>query len=84
VGKKEFLQKKIERLERYAKFYLNILLAILSGIVGSVYALLTNKAHENILILAVLGAVVVIFIVLKIQAIDLQEDELLKELEKEE
>jgi len=83
LGKKEVLQKQIERLERYAKFYLNILLAILSGIVGSIYAILVGKSNKEVLILAILGAVAVIFIVLKIRTIDIQEDELLKELEKE-
>jgi len=43
MGKKEKYQKEIERLERYAKFYLNMLLAILSGIVWSIYAILEKR-----------------------------------------
>jgi len=83
MGVKEKLQKEIDRLERYARFYLSMLLAILSGIVWSIYAILENKANNNVIILAVIGIISAIFIVLKIKTIDIQEDELLNKLEKE-
>ena len=84
MGKKEKLQKEIDRLERYAKFYLSMLLTILGGIVWSIYAILENKANKDIMILAGIGAVIAIFIALKIRSIDYQEDELLEKLKKEE
>jgi len=43
-----------------------------------------KKANTDIIILAVIGAIIAIFIVLKIKTIDIQEDELLEKLEKEE
>jgi len=56
VGVKESLQKKFDRLERYAKFYLNMLLAVLSGLVWSVYASLEKIIENNsIIILEILG-----------------------------
>ena len=83
MSQKDVLQKKVDRLERYAKFYLSMLLAILGGIVWSVYAILEKKISENIIILSIIGVIVAIFIVFKIKIIDLQEDELLEKLEKE-
>ena len=49
MSKKEVLQKKIDRLEKYSKFYLNIILAILTGIVWSIYALLEKKVNNDII-----------------------------------
>ena len=49
VGKKESLQKSIDRLDRIAKFYQSLILAILSGIIWSIYALLENKADKKII-----------------------------------
>jgi len=78
MGKKEKYQKEIERLERYAKFYLNMLLAILSGVVWSIYAIL-----ENIIVLSISRLILAFFIVLRIKIIDKNQDKLLEKLEKE-
>jgi hypothetical protein len=83
LAEKDRLQKEIERLERYARFYQNMLLAVLCGIVWSIYAILENKANSDIIILAGVGLVLSIFISLKIKAIDYEQDELLDKLEKE-
>jgi len=80
MAEKEKLQKEIDRLERYARFYLNILLAVLTGIVWSIYAILENKVGEDIFILSGIGFIVAIFIGLKIHSIDYKEDELLEKL----
>ena len=64
MANKEVLQKKIERLERYARFYQNMLLAILSGIVWSIYALFEKKVGIDIMVLSGVGVVSAVFIVL--------------------
>jgi len=84
MANKEVLQKKIERLERYARFYQNMLLAILSGIVWSIYALFERKVGIDIMVLSGSGVVSAVFIVLKIHSIDYEQDRLLEKLEKEE
>ena len=56
----------------------------MSGIVGIVYALLSKKVTNNVVILAILGSIAIIFILVQIRAIDKKQDKLLKELEKEE
>ena len=84
MATKERLQKEIERLERYARFYQNMLLAILSGIVWSIYALFERKVGIDIMVLSGSGVVSAVFIVLKIHSIDYQQDQLLEKLEKEE
>jgi len=68
-------------LARYARFYQNILLAILIGIVWSIYAILekkTNETNEDIMILSAIGFIIAILITLKIRTIDYQQDELFR------
>jgi hypothetical protein len=84
MATKERLQKEIERLERYARFYQNMLLAVLSGIVWSIYALLEKKANNDIIVLASVGIIAGILISIKIYSIDYEQNELLEDLEKEE
>ena len=84
MGQKETLQKEIDRLERYAKFYLNILLAILTGLTGIAYATLSKGIINIITIFFISGGVIAIFLViLKINRIDKKENELLNQLRKE-
>jgi len=83
MGKKEKYQKEIERLERYAKFYLNMLLAILTGVVWSIYAILEKKVNSDIIVLSICGLILAFFIVLRIKIIDKNQDKLLEKLEKE-
>jgi len=83
LGNKEKLQKEIERLERYARFYQNILLAILSGIVWSIYAILEKKVSNDIILLTGIGLIIAIFVSFKIKSIDKHQDRLLKDLKKE-
>jgi len=83
LGKKEKIQKELDRLERYAKFYLNMLLTILGGIVWSIYALMEHKTNNDIIILTSIGIIIAILIVFKIKTIDTQQDQLLNRLEKE-
>jgi drug/metabolite transporter (DMT)-like permease len=60
-----------------------MILALLSGIVWSIYAILENKVNKDIMILTFIGIIILIFLALKIKIIDEKENELLKQLEKE-
>ena len=85
MGKKERLQKEIDRLERYAKFYLSMLLAVLSGVTGVIYAILVhNIKNQFLIILGIMGAFLSIGIILKVKSLDKEENRLFEELEKEE
>lgn len=84
MGKKEKLQKEIDRLERYAKFYLNILLALLTGLTGIVYSIIVKQTTSvGLVVIGIAGVVVVVFVAIRIKKIDKNENELLKQLEKE-
>ena len=85
MGQKEQLQKEIDRLERYAKFYLNILLALLSGLIGIIYKILIQgNISKNLIILGITGIIAVVFVMIKIKIIDKKENILLDKLGKEE
>ncbi len=85
MGQKEQLQKEIDRLERYAKFYLNILLALLSGLTGIIYKILIQgNISKNLIILGITGIIAVVFVMIKIKIIDKKENILLDKLGKEE
>lgn len=81
MGKIESLQKQIDRLDRILKFYQSLIIAIMSGVVWSIYALIENKADDKIIILSSVGIVLFVFLVLKIKSLDLKQDELIKKLE---
>lgn len=82
MGSVESLQKKIDRLDRILKFYQSLLIAIMSGIIWSIYALLEDKASDKIIILAFVGIVVFIFLAVRIKSLDLKQNDLIDELEK--
>ena len=81
IGIIESLQKKIDRLDRILKFYQSLLIAIMSGIIWSIYALLEHKASDKILILAAVGMVVFIFLAARIKSLDLKQNDLIDTLE---
>ena len=79
MGVKEQLQKEIDRLERYAKFYLNILLALLTGLTGLAYNLIHSKILDNASIIFTIGGILaILFVIYKINKIDKKENELLE------
>ena len=81
MGKLESIQKQIDRLDRILKFYQSLIIAIMSGIVWSIYALLENKADNKIIILAGVGIVVFVFVATRIKSLDLKQNELIDKLE---
>ena len=81
MGTIESLQKKIDRLDRILKFYQSLLIAIMSGIIWSIYALIEHKTSDKILILASVGMVVFIFLAMRIKSLDLKQNDLIDKLE---
>ncbi len=84
MGRKEQLQKEIDLLEGKVKFFRNAILALASALVWAIYAILEKKAGQEILILAGIGAVVLIFLFLRTKSIESKQYWLLEELKKEE
>ena len=84
MGRKEQLQKEIDLLEGKVRFFRNAILALASALVWGIYAILEKKAGQEILILAGIGAVVLIFLFLRTKSIESKQYWLLEELKKEE
>ena len=82
MSRKDMLPKEFDKIERSIKFYQSLIIAILGGIVWSIYAIIENKASDKIIILSSIGIVIFIFIVIKIKSLNVKEDDILEELEK--
>ena len=82
MGKKESIQKKIDKLDRKLKFYQSMIFAIMSAIVWSVYAILEKKSDNKIIILSVIGVLVLIYLVIFIKYLEMKQDKLIDELER--
>jgi len=83
VGIKEALQKKIDQIEGKLRFFRNALLALISAIVWSAYAILEKKAGTEIIILSGVGFVVLVFLFIRIKSLEIKEEKFIIELEKE-
>ena len=83
MGKKEQLQKEIDLLEGKVRFFRNAILAIVSALVWAIYAILEKKVGQEIIILAGIGAVVLIFLFIRTKSIESKQYWLLEELKKE-
>jgi len=82
VGKKESLQKKIDQLDRKLKFYSSIILALLSAIVWSIYAIMENKADYKVIFLSFTGILVSVIVALIIRKLEKEQNKLIEKLEK--
>jgi len=83
MGKIEGLQKEIDKIDRVAKFVQNILLALASGIIWTIYALMEDKADTKIIVLSSVGFVVFIFMLFYLIFKNKKQEELIKKLYKE-
>jgi len=63
-------EKEIEFLMDKLKFYRNVLIAISSGIVVVVYAIINHKANVNSLVLVWFGIGSIVFIAIKIKLLE--------------
>lgn len=77
------LNKQIDRIEGKIRFFRNSLLAIISGLVWSIYAILENKVGSEIFILSIVGAFVLIFIFIRVKTLEIEQEVLIDKLEKE-
>ena len=84
MAKKETLQKHIDYLLVKVRFYDTILIALFTGIIWSIYAIMENKVNINILVLDGVGIVLVFGFIFKIILLDKEIQQLFEELEKEE
>jgi len=86
IGKKERLQKELDLLLEKIRFWRYSLFAILSGIVGMLFAVSQNKVIVNtsISVFMLLGFIAIFISVKRLSAIDKDYRVLLDELEKEE
>jgi len=75
------LNKQIDKIEGKIRFFRNVLLTIISGLVWSIYAILENKVGTEILVLSIVGAIVFIFI--RVKSLEIKQDNLIDALEKE-
>ena len=81
MGKKEVLQKQIDQIEGKLRFFRNTLLALISAIVWSAYAIIDKKAGMEIIVLSGVGFVVLIFLFVRIKSLEIKEEKLIMELE---
>jgi len=63
-------EKEIEFLMDKLKFYRNVLIAISSGIVVVVYAIINHRANVNSLVLVWFGIGSIVFIAIKIKLLE--------------
>jgi len=82
MGKKEYLQKSFDRTERVIKFYQALLLALISGLVWIIYAVIENKVDTKVYVLLGVGIVIFFILIFKVKTLEYKEDEILEELEK--
>ena len=75
----ESLQKKIDQIDRYAKFYQSLLIAVLTGLGWSIYAILESKI-KNIIILDGMGILIAILLAIKIKSLNEYQNELIEKL----
>ena len=84
MAKKENLQKQIDYLLVKIRFYNTILIALFTGIVWSIYAIMENKVNINILVLDGVGIVLVFGFIFKLLLLDKEIQDKFEQLEKEE
>jgi len=83
MGKKESLTKKIDFLDSQLRFFRNALLAILSALIWTIYAIMEHKAGKEIFILSGVGFVTMIYLFIKIKSLEIRQWNYIEELEKE-
>ncbi len=84
MSKKDSLVEKIRQIDGKLKFFRNAILAISSGLVWAVYAMMEHKVGKEIAILAGVGVVVLILMFIRTKLLEIKQNWLIEELEVEE
>ena len=83
MSKKDSYQKQIDIFENELRFLRNIWLAVISGIIWSIYAIMEEKSDLKIIILSFLGILILGYLSKKINNIKQEVKILVKKLSKE-
>lgn len=82
MGKKERLEREIDYLKEKYKSYFMLLLALLSGEAGLIYAVVSGDKPLYVLLLAVLGFIILAGLIYKLSITDEQIYKHLDDLER--
>lgn len=82
MGKKERLEREIDYLKEKYKGYFMLLLALLSGEAGLIYAVVSGDKPLYVLLLAVLGFIILAGLIYKLSVTDEQIYKHLDDLER--
>ena len=77
------LEEKIAQIEGKLKFFRSAILALVSGLVWVVYNLMEKKAGQEILVLGGVGTVILISTFFRTKILELQQNDFIDNLEKE-
>lgn len=83
MGKKEQIQKEIDVIEGKVRFFRNAILALVSALVWVIYAILEKKVGRELLVLAGIGAVVLMFLFIRTKSLERKQYWLLDALKEE-
>ena len=85
MGNKEYLQKELDFLLEKIRFWRYVLLAVISGIVGMLFTLASQKIEANIslLLLTALGFGLIAVAIKRIDTLDKEYRKLLQQLKDE-
>ena len=84
MSKKDGLVEKIRQIDGKLKFFRNAILAISSGLVWAVYAMMEHKTGKEVTILAGVGVVILILMFIRTKLLETKQNWLIEELEVEE
>ena len=79
---KDFIKEEIKLIADKINFLRNILLALISGIIGVLFGITQNKILLNISLLVLLGVaiILVIFIIVRVNSLEVERKILIKRL----
>ncbi len=80
--KVDAIKEQIALIEGKLRFFRNAILAISSGLVWSVYAILEKRVGDEILVLSGVGLVILVLIFIRTKSLEAKEMWLIEELEK--